>query len=122
MWRAASTHAGVVRHEPRERLLLGHLNLLAFHIPAPLALGLQKEDGRGGVALFDELVKVALCEVESAVVDVLDSLLVLGVVLHPLVVRGASNADRVAGCRHDAERTLEGVKHRLFFGVRLVRF
>lgn len=119
MWRAVSTHRCGVR-EPREGLLLCHLNLLAFDISPVLAFGLQKEDGGGWVAFADELVEVTLCEVEGAVVDVLDGLLVLGVFLQPVVVGGSVYPNGIASRRHDPERAFEGFEHLLFFAVGFV--
>jgi len=62
-------------------------------------------------------VQVALCKVERPAFDGFDLVGVVAVFLEPVVMRGPIDADRVASCRHDAERPFEGFKHLLFFGV-----
>ena len=46
-----------------------YLYLLPFDVSSGLSSCLEEEDSGGGVTFFYELVKVAFCEVENAVLD-----------------------------------------------------
>ena len=114
--------AGSLFIQPREGLLLLYLYLLPFDISALLAFGLEEEDSRGGVAFLYELVKVAFCEVENAILDGVYRALVFFVRLEPSVMSGAVDTYHLRSGRYDTERLLEGFQHSLFFGVGCVGF